>query len=294
MSCSNNDSDTFNSKSKLFGIKRVFDGETSYSIVELDINNGEIMSTIQNRPYMQSRLHYELGFLNNTNELLVRQSVYQDSRGEELLKVNTESLNSEIIKCDDFNKMTSTLNGRVFGLEYTSESKKLVEINPVNGEIISTLKSFQTLENAPSNNKTGVEYIFYSNDSKEIFIPRRLEFYSNSIDDLIKINIETNETTTLKIKNYRNIICAKNARLFAIKYEDSSYSLIEIDNKTGNEKRILETFTFSPSDDKMIYLSETNEILIFSGFEIVKINIDNGERKNIKVDTDLVSISGFD
>jgi hypothetical protein len=291
--CTNDTSNIYNPKSKLFGIKRVFDGETSYRIVELNINNGEIMSTILSRPYMQSSLHYELSFLKNTDELLVRQSVFQDNRGDELLKVNIQTLNTEIIPCDYFRNMISTPNGRLFGLKYTSDSKDLVEINPINGKIISILKSFKNLENAPQNNKTGVEYIFYSDYSKEIFIPRRLEFYSNSINDLIKINIETNKVTTLKTKNYEKIISGKNARLFAVKYEDKSYVLIEIDKVTGDEKKVIGTFENSLSDENMIYLSETNEIIEYSGYQIIKINIDTGERKNIQVDNDLVSISGF-
>lgn len=295
LGCSNDDEvhNSSNPKSKLFGIESVFDNNTSYKIIELDVNSGKIISTIQERPYMQARLDFDMAYLKTTNHLLLRQDVYENARGSELLKINLESQSIETMQCDDFYKMLTTASGRLFGLIKTSnETVNLVEINPNSGKVISILESFNPLEEAPDNDKTGVSNIFYSEDSKEIFIPRRLKFVSGAFDDLIKINIETNDKSILKIQNYETILSGKNSRLFAIKYEDKSYKLIEIDKNNGNEKNVLQTFNFGYYNRKITYLSETNEIVVSLVNGIAKINIDTKERKDIEI-SNLSSVSAF-
>lgn len=302
--CSKNDDEISSSSSKIFSIESVFDGSTSYQIVQLDINNGLPMSIIQSRPYQQGSIDYDIAYSSPTNELLIRESVYENNLGEGLIKVNLETNISERIKCDYFSNMVCTPNGRLFGIKPIREKENpfnlisvdIVEIDINNGKVISTLESFEPLEEAPENDKTGVNYILFSKNSNEILIPRRVEFYSDSIDDLVKINIDTKEKSVLNTNNYERIITGNKGRLFALKYMEGTLGLIELDKNTGKEKEVLLTdLNWTSTQREMFYLSATNEIVLYNdGFEsgLIKFRLDSKQSTSVKIDNS-VAVRGF-
>lgn len=298
------DTETSNSLSKIFSIESVFDGNTSYQIVQLDIQDGLPISVVQSIPYQQGRIDYDLAYSSPTDELLIRESVYENNLGEGLIRVNLESNTSTRIKCDYFSNMICTPSGRIFGIKpireeenpFTLISVDIVEIDIDNGEVISTLESFKPLEEAPENDKTGVNYILFSKNSNEILIPRRVEFYSDSIDNLLKINIDTREKTILNTNNYERIISGNKGRLFALKYMGGTLELIELDKNSGKEKEVLLTdLNWSSTQREIFYLSETNDIVLYDdGFEggIIKFNLDSKQRTDVKIERS-VAVRGF-
>lgn len=302
--CTKDDDEALSSTSKIFSIESVFDGSTSHQIVQLDVDSGLPISVVQSRPYQQGSIDYDLAYSSPTDELLIRESVYENNLGEGLIRLNLESNTATRIECDYFSNMICTPNGRIFGIKpigeeenpFTLISVDIVEIDIDNGKVISTLESFKPLEEAPQNDKTGVNYILFSADSNEILIPRRLEFYSDSIDDLVKINIDTKEKSILKINNYERIISGNKGRLFALKYLEGTFELIELDKNSGTEKEVLITdLDWSSTQREIFHLSATNEIVLhddsFQG-ALIKYDLDSKQSINIKIESS-VAVRGF-
>lgn len=286
LSCANNDDDNSSSstKNRLFAVESILDDNNrlkSTDIIEIDINNGEYISTIKSMPLLQAHLDYDFGYLNSTNELLIRQSVYEGNRGEELIKVNIDNKNETTLNCESFSHMVTDETGRLFAFKRIFDNQllsiDLVEINSNDGSIISTLESFKALDNAPDNDKTGVNYFFYSKDTKELIIPRRTSFYSDSIDDLIKININTRNKTIVKTINYETITIGNNGQLFALKniIDNGKYNseLVEIDINSGNEKQSIAIIdNVFRLDSNIYFLENTNEVIFYSIW-LYKINV---------------------
>lgn len=300
VSCSNDDgvSSTI-TKSRLFAVERIEDSNNrliSTDIVEINIKDGTYISTLRSFPPLQAHLDYNFTYLSTTNQLLIRHNVYEGSRGNELIKVNIDSKEEIIINSDDIDNIIAVNDGRLFALKRifnnTLLSIDLVEVNPEDGSVISTLESFKALDNAPNSNKTGVTNMFYSKETDQLIIPRRVSFVSNALDDLIKININTKEKTVINAKSYEAMI-AGNGRLFALKriFNNTnaivSLDLIELNINDGSEIETLATFEdWNSIKSEMIYLNETNEIILNRdpfNHELIKININSKESSTISI-----------
>ncbi len=300
VSCSNDDGVfSTTAKSRLFAVERIEDSNNrlvSTDIVEIDIKDGTYISTLRSFPPLQAHLDYNFTYLSSTNQLLIRHNVYEGSRGNELIKVNIDSKEEIIISSDDINNIIAVNDGRLFALKRifnnTLLSIDLVEVNPEDGSVVSTLESFKALDNAPNSNKTGVTNMFYSKETDQLIIPRRISFVSNALDDLIKINIHSKEKTVINTKNYKAMI-AGNGRLFALKHVFDntnaiiSLDLIELNINDGSEIETLAAFeNWNSIKSEMIYLNETNEIILNRdpfNHELIKVNINSKESSTISI-----------
>jgi len=300
--CTNNNDDGVSStttKSRLFAVERIEDNNNrlvSTDIVEINIKDGTYISTLKSFPLLQARLDYNFTYSSTTNQLLIRHSVFEGNRGEELIKVDIDSKEEITISSDDVNNIIAVNDGRLFALkrifDNTLLSIDLVEVNPEDGSVIATLESFKALDNAPNSDKTGVTNMFYSKETHQLIIPRRVTFVINALDDLIKININTKEKTVIHTKNYEAMIVG-NGRLFALKRTfDSTNSivsldLIELNINDGSEIEILAAFEdWHSIKSEMIYLNATNEIILNRDSfnqELIKIDINSKESSTINI-----------
>ncbi len=161
-------------------------------IVEVNPTSGLSISTFLDFEPMQASVDFDFTYFNTTNQLFIRRNVYENGIGPQIIKVNIDNKEENIISSENYSTIIAG-NGKLFGLERIVVNTKLqsinlVEINTENASKISTIDMFDALENAPSNDKTGVSKILYSYDTNELIIPRRILFVSNAIDELIKID----------------------------------------------------------------------------------------------------------
>ncbi len=298
--CSSEDSDLKNfENSRLIGVKYVRENNklVSVDVNELRVTDGSYISTIKSFEPKQAHLDYDFTFSNTENEVFLRESVYENGIGEQFFRVNLDSKKEQILKCDDFNNMIA-VGERLFGFDFNFEngiySKDLVEIDIETGKIKTKIESFKQLDEAPENNRTGVEYMTYSSSTKELIIPRRTSFYAEAIDDLIKININTKEKKVVKTLNYQFIVADNNGKLFAIKdiysNNDKSMEIVEIDINSGDELQTLATFNnLFRIDSNLFYISETNELFFYSS-RLTKIDIDTKKITELNM-SDYVDVS---
>jgi hypothetical protein len=225
--------------------------------------------------------------------------IHENGIGPQIIKVNIDTKEENTISSENYSTIIAG-NGKLFGLERIVantelQSINLVEINPQNASKMSTIEIFEAIENAPSNDKTGVSGILYSYDTNELLIPRRTSFVSNAIDQLIKINANSGTKETVNINHYESITVGRNGRIFAVKrtYDPSLgevtfYGIVEVNINNGQEIEILKEFDNLNSffDPEIIYLSETNEVLVDIG-TLYKINVD------AKTESILDNNSGF-
>ncbi|WJJ96584.1 hypothetical protein [Algibacter luteus] len=284
------------SVSKLFAIDGI---GSDLKIVEVNPNNGQSTSIFLDFEPMQASVDFDFTYFDTTNELFVRRNVYENGIGPQIIKVNIDTKEENTISSENYSTIIAG-NGKLFGLERIVvntqlQSINLVEINAENGSKVSTLEIFDALEDAPSNDRTGVYGILYSNDTDELLIPRRTSFVSNAIDQLIKINVTSGTKETVSINPYESATIGRNGRMFAVKRtydpnigEVTFYGIVEVNISHGEEIDILKEFDNLNyfSDSEIIFLSETNEVLVDIG-TLYKINVDN---KNESI---LNNISGF-
>ncbi|GAA3612007.1 hypothetical protein GCM10022396_31290 [Flavivirga amylovorans] len=298
-SCSDNDGNEntpSRATTKLFAIAGV---GSNLKIVEVDPTSGLSISTFLDFEPMQASVNFDFTYFNSANQLLIRRNVYENGIGPQIIKVNIDTKEENIISSEDFSTIIAG-NGKLFGFKRivvntSLQSIDLVEINPENASTISTIEIFEAIEDAPSNDKTGVSSVFYSYDTNELLIPRRTSFLSNAIDKLIKIDANSGAKAIVNISHYESIAVGRNGRLFAVKRiydsnlgEITFYGVVEVDINNGEEIGILKAFDNpnSFSDSEIIFLSETNEILVDTG-TIYKINVDT------KSESILSNTSGF-
>jgi len=284
--CSNddgNESTPSQSISKLLAIDGV---GSDLKVVEVNLDNGQSISTFLDFEPMQASVDFDFTYFNTTNQLFVRRNVFENGIGPQIIKVNIDTKEKNIISSENYSTIIAG-NGKLFGLERIVantelQSINLVEINPENASKISTIETFEAIESAPSNDKTGVSKILYSYDTNELLIPRRTSFVSNAIDELIKIDANSGAKVIVNINHYESITVGRNGRVFAVKRtydtnlgEVTFYGVVEVNINNGEEIEILKEFENlnSFSDSEIIYLSETNEILIDTG-TLYKINVD--------------------
>lgn len=292
---SGNENTVNQSTSKLYAIDGV---GSELKIVEVNPLNGNSISTFLDFEPMQAHVDFDFTYLNTTNQLMIRRNVYENGIGPQLIKVNIDTKDENTISSENYSTIIAG-NGKLFGykriFDNTLLSINLVEINPENASTISTIEIFEALENAPQNDQTGVSNILYSFDTNELLIPRRISFVSNAVDELIKIDANSGSKETIHIKHYESITVGRNGRLFAVKrtYDPklgkiTFYGVVEVDINNGNEIDILKEFDKlnSFSDSEIIFLSETNEILVDIGI-LYKINVDT------KTESTLNNNSGF-
>ena len=297
--CSNddgNESTQSQTMSKLFAIDGV---GSALKVVEVNPDNGQSISTFLDFEPMQASVDFDFTYFNTTNQLFIRRNVFENGIEPQIIKVNIDTKEENIISSENYSTIIAG-NGKLFGLERIVantelQSINLVEINPENASKISTIETFEAIESAPSNDKTGVSVILYSYDTNELLIPRRTSFVSNAIDELIKINTNSGTKVIVNINHYESITVGRNGRIFAVKRtydinlgEVTFYGVVEVNINNGEEIDILKEFDNlnSFSDSEIIYLSETNEILIDIG-TLYKINVDT---KNESI---LNNASGF-
>ena len=297
--CSNddgNESTQSQTMSKLFAIDGV---GSALKVVEVNPDNGQSISTFLDFEPMQASVDFDFTYFNTTNQLFIRRNVFENGIEPQIIKVNIDTKEENIISSENYSTIIAG-NGKLFGLERIVantelQSINLVEINPENASKISTIETFEAIESAPSNDKTGVSVILYSYDTNELLIRRRTSFVSNAIDELIKINTNSGTKVIVNINHYESITVGRNGRIFAVKRtydinlgEVTFYGVVEVNINNGEEIDILKEFDNlnSFSDSEIIYLSETNEILIDIG-TLYKINVDT---KNESI---LNNASGF-
>lgn len=297
--CSNddgNESTQSQTMSKLFAIDGV---GSALKVVEVNPDNGQSISTFLDFEPMQASVDFDFTYFNTTNQLFIRRNVFENGIEPQIIKVNIDTKEENIISSENYSTIIAG-NGKLFGLERIVantelQSINLVEINPENASKISTIETFEAIESAPSNDKTGVSMILYSYDTNELLIRRRTSFVSNAIDELIKINTNSGTKVIVNINHYESITVGRNGRIFAVKRtydinlgEVTFYGVVEVNINNGEEIDILKEFDNlnSFSDSEIIYLSETNEILIDIG-TLYKINVDT---KNESI---LNNASGF-
>ncbi|TGV01497.1 hypothetical protein EM932_15510 [Flavivirga rizhaonensis] len=283
---------------KLFAIEGV---GSDLKIVEVDPISGLSISTFLDFEPMQASVDFDFTYFNSAKQLLIRRNVYENGIGPQIIKVNIDTKEENIISSENFSTIIAG-NGKLFGFKRTVvntslQSTELFEINPENASTISTIEIFEAIEDAPSNDKTGVSSVFYSYDTNELLIPRRTSFLPNAIDKLIKIDANSGVKVIVNINHYESITIGRNGRLFAIKNtynpnlgEITFYGIVEVDIDNGEEIGVLKEFDNpnSFSDSEIIFLSETNEILVDTGrTTMYKINVDT---KNESI---LNNTSGF-
>lgn len=297
--CSNddgNESTPSQSISKLLAIDGV---GSNLKVVEVNPDNGQSISTFLDFEPMQASVDFDFTYFNTTNQLFIRRNVFENGIGPQIIKVNIDTKEENTISSENYSTIIAG-NGKLFGLERIVantelQSINLVEINPENASKISTIETFEAIESAPSNDKTGVSGILYSYDTNELLIPRRTSFISNAIDELIKIDANSGTKVIVNINHYESIAVGRNGRIFAVKRtydtnlgEVTFYGVVEVNINNGEEIEILKEFDNLNSffDSEIIYLSETNEILIDID-TLYKINVDT---KNESI---LNNTSGF-
>ncbi|WP_142785929.1 hypothetical protein [Changchengzhania lutea] len=285
-SCSNDNENenSFNqSTSKLLAIEGF---GSNLKIVEVNPTSGVSTSTFLDFEPMQASVDFDFTYFNTTNQLFIRRNVYENGIGPQIIKVNIDTKEETIISSENYSTIIAG-NGKLFGLERIVantelQSINLVEINAENASKISTMQVFEALENAPSNDKTGVSSIYYSYDTNELIIPRRTSFLPGAIDDLIKIDANSGAKKIVKTNHYEDITLGRNGRLFAVKKtydpnlgEITFYGIVEVNINNGDEIDIIKEFenTGSPSVSDIISFSETNDILLDIG-NLLKINVD--------------------
>ncbi|UNZ00331.1 hypothetical protein MQE36_08325 [Zhouia spongiae] len=297
--CSNDDGNEntpSQSKSKLLAI----DGMGSdLKIVEVNPDRGLSISTFLDFEPMQASVDFDFTYFNTTNQLFIRRNVYENGIGPQIIKVNIDTREEITISSENYSTIIAG-NGKLFGFERIVDNTELksinlVEIDPENASKMSTIEIFEAIESAPSNDKTGISGILYSYDTNELLIPRRTSFVSNAIDQLIKINANSGTKKTVNINHYESITVGRNGRIFAVKRtydpnlgEFTFYGIVEVNINNGQEIEILKEFDNlnSFSDSEIIYLSETNEVLVDIG-TLYKINV------NTKTESILDNSSGF-
>lgn len=299
INCSNDDENgnsPSQSRSKLLAIDGV---GSNLKIVEVNPESGQLISAFLDFEPMQASVDFDFTYFNTTNQIFIRRNVYENGIGPQIIKVNIDTKEENIISSENYSTIIAG-NGKLFGLERIVvntqlQSINLVEINPENASKMSTIEIFEAIENAPSNDKTGVSGVLYSYDTNELLIPRRTSFVSNAIDQLIKIDANSGTKETVNINHYESITVGRNGRIFAIKRtydpnlgEVTFYGIVEVNINNGQEIDILKEFDNlnSFSDPEIIYLSETNEVLMDIG-TLHKINV------NSKSESILDNSSGF-
>ena len=291
----NNEESNISSTTKLYAIDGV---GSELKIVEVNPENGDLESVFLDFEPKQARVDFNFTYLKTTNELLIRENVFENGIGPQLIKVDIDTKETNTISSEDFSTIIAG-NDELFGFKRifnnTLLSINLVKIDPENASTILTMEIFEALDNAPQNDKTGISSILYSHDTNELLIPRRISFVSNAIDELIKINASTGSKETVSMNHYESVTVGRNGRLFAVKRtydpdlgEFTFYGVVEVDTSSGNEIDIIKKFDNinSFSNSEIIFLSKTNEILVDIG-TLYKINVDT------KVESILSNNSGF-
>jgi len=282
--------------SRIFASERIEDENQrliSHDIVELQIEDGTYISTLKTFPPLQAKLHYDFAYLRSTNQLLLRYSVYEGTRDKELIKLEIDKNEEETIERDVFGNMIVSKTNRLFAIRNIVEdiqvvATELVEVDPTDGRIVNILKRFDEIEENPNNDPTGVTTMFYSYETDEVIIPRRVSFLDGAVDDVFKIEVENKQERIIKTQHYQTMITA-NGRLFGTKYVFDSgtnsikaIALVEVDMFDGSEVLTLGKFENSiPWEYEMQYSAQTNEIIFvqsrFRNKVLIRVNIDSKE-----------------
>ena len=142
----NKTDDVFNEESivdKMFVFVRNTDINTPdifSKLFEIDPSNGEKLNEIGGFEKLQARLYYDIAYLKNKNELLFRRNVYEQGRGDELIKLNILTKEKKIIKIDKRIFRLTSLNNRLFGFLSKTNSVDLVALIVLLNLIVALLK----------------------------------------------------------------------------------------------------------------------------------------------------------
>lgn len=306
VNCSGNNEDLSPSGiDKLYVFQKNTDVKTpeNYTnLYEVDVNTGELVRKIGGYEKLHGRIYYDLSYLKNEQEFLIRQSVYQGTRGEELVKMGQSTKKRTTISLNNSVEDLTSLDDRLFGFILNSDSADLVEVD-IKGNVLSVIKRFNDLPNAPSGNKKGLEGLTFSRDKKLLIVHKRETFYLGDPSKMFVYNIVTKEKKTITIGGYDSVICGNNGRMFGLKtiYDTIKkvyYSkLIEFDINTGKELKDVYTFDASigNSDSKeLIFLLQSNQVVLKRfGLGCGMINVDSGEMKSITINYDYRDITGL-
>ncbi len=282
--CSSDNQDEKTSNTSITKLLAIDGIGSQLKIVELDPETGNLISQFLKFVPMQANVDFDFTYFDPTNELFIKRNVYQNGIGSQIIKVNIDSKEENIISTQVNSKIIAT-NDKLFGLNRTVDSNLLTidlfEINPEDGTIIKAVEKFETLENAPDNDRAGISDLFYSNKTNEILIPRRIEFIAGATDQLIKTNADTGAKKIVPINHYQAITVGNKGRVFAINHsynettqQYSNYEIIEIDIQTGKEISTIKEFEYFGIDLEFLFLSSSNELIIDLGLELKKINLD--------------------
>lgn len=287
-SCSSSDSG--NNENQPINKLYAFDGYASdLRIVEVNPETGELIASVFGPEPMDATLDSNYAYLSATNQLLIRRNVYEGGSPYQLIKVNIDTKEVNIIPSESYKNIIAG-DGKLFGLkrifDNTLLSINLVKINPENGSIISTIETFERIENAPQGDETGVSGILYSQATNQLLIPRKILFTTNNASDqLIKINASSGAKDIITINHYESLAVGKNGRLFAVKrgYTDNVgltfYGIVEVNINNGTEINILEEFDLPNPNQfyecEITFLAATNELLVEKE-TLYKINVDSG------------------
>ncbi|WBV59894.1 hypothetical protein PFY12_12675 [Chryseobacterium camelliae] len=221
---------------KVFAFKYIDNGINS--IVQLNPNNGSEIKTIANlgNQYLRIAKYYGttdeiLGEVNENNTKKFYRIKVSDGT---ISKYNYNGYDDFVIG-----------ENKIYAFKYNNNNNSIVELNPINGAEITTLKS------------VGINYLknfVFSQNTNTIICE------NNTTKSLYKINSTNGNTESFNYFGYDNLAISKNGQLYGFKYTTNNNQIVELNTSNGNEIKTIKSVG-SKYLKNMFYLNSTNEIV---------------------------------
>lgn len=291
---SDNDISSIDSlENKLIVFQKNTDSNTSdiyTKVYEASSETGEILKELGGYPRIQARTYYDVVYFKN--EILTKRST------GEIIRFNLNNGTQTITKFDDSIYNLVVVDNRLFGTKYNADSVDLVEIDEF-GNVISVIDTYKVIPTNPSNNRTGLYRITFSQEEKLLIVSRRLSFLNGAKDKLYIYDVNSRGKKEVEINHYQSIISGKNGRFFALKaqYSLNLYhsKLIEFDKNTGKELKDIYTFDYYLSDsDELVYFPKLNQILVERKYNSInKIDVNTGKLISTRINYEYRFLGGL-
>ncbi|WP_233886186.1 IPT/TIG domain-containing protein [Tenacibaculum piscium] len=266
-------------KNVLYAIKKSLD---TSKLITINPTNGEETDILD----LSTKDNLEsLTFDSKTGIIYAFSNIGDGNETNKIYKLDTKNNNvSNIILNENYElhyEIVTSNNGIIYAIKKSSETSKLITIDPTNGEEknILDLSTKDNLESLTFDSQTNIIYAF-SNIGD-----------GNETNKIYKLNTKDNNVSNMILnENYElhyEIVTSNNGIIYAIKKSSETSKLITIDPTNGEEKNILDLST-KDYLESLTFNSQTDVIYAFS-------NIGDGNETNkiYKLDTKKNNVSNI-